>query len=347
MITIIGAGKVGGDAAMFCALRSLGDVLLLDIVDGLPRGEAMDINQMLSERGIDSDVRGSTDYSEMKNSDIVVVVAGSPRKPGMTRMDLLKINSSIVGDVASKIKQYAPDSTIIPVTNPLDPMVYATYKASGFKREKIIGMGGMLDLSRFRQYIHEATGKSRDSIRAMVISEHGEQMLPLARYASISGIPLGSFLSDEKISQLVDETKKSAAKIIELKGATVHAPGNGISAIFQFNDKRQNCNCQISFPVITVAPFNSMIFAADFFVSSTSWEIFSSDKNDPSGIPEIDAYLASGNICSPCSLITIARIESLDLPVASCMYCLKRDKSNIPPIPIIFSLLKPEALYVA
>ena len=159
MITIIGAGKVGGDAAMFCALRSLGDVLLLDIVDGLPRGEAMDINQMLSERGIDSDVRGSTDYSEMKNSDIVVVVAGSPRKPGMTRMDLLKINSSIVGDVASKIKQYAPDSTIIPVTNPLDPMVYATYKASGFKREKIIGMGGMLDLSRFRQYIHEATGK--------------------------------------------------------------------------------------------------------------------------------------------------------------------------------------------
>ena len=99
MITIIGAGKVGGDAAMFCALRSLGDVLLLDIVDGLPRGEAMDINQMLSERGIDSDVRGSTDYSEMKNSDIVVVVAGSPRKPGMTRMDLLKINSSIVGDV--------------------------------------------------------------------------------------------------------------------------------------------------------------------------------------------------------------------------------------------------------
>ena len=121
MITIIGAGKVGGDAAMFCALRSLGDVLLLDIVDGLPRGEAMDINQMLSERGIDSDVRGSTDYSEMKNSDIVVVVAGSPRKPGMTRMDLLKINSSIVGDVASKIKQYAPDSTIIPVTNPLDP----------------------------------------------------------------------------------------------------------------------------------------------------------------------------------------------------------------------------------
>ena len=113
MITIIGAGKVGGDAAMFCALRSLGDVLLLDIVDGLPRGEAMDINQMLSERGIDSDVRGSTDYSEMKNSDIVVVVAGSPRKPGMTRMDLLKINSSIVGDVASKIKQYAPDSTII------------------------------------------------------------------------------------------------------------------------------------------------------------------------------------------------------------------------------------------
>ena len=241
MITIIGAGKVGGDAAMFCALRNLGDILLLDIVDGLPRGEAMDINQMLSERGIDSEVQGSTDYSEMKNSDIVVVVAGSPRKPGMTRMDLLKINSSIVSNIAGKIKQYAPDSAIIPVTNPLDPMVYATYKASGFERKKIIGMGGMLDLSRFRQYIHKATGKSRDSIRAMVISEHGEQMLPLARYASISGVPLRSFLSDEKLSQIVDETKKSAAKIIELKGATVHAPGNAISAIADsiLNDKRQ------------------------------------------------------------------------------------------------------------
>ena len=136
MITIIGAGKVGGDAAMFCALRNLGDILLLDIVDGLPRGEAMDINQMLSERGIDSEVQGSTDYSEMKNSDIVVVVAGSPRKPGMTRMDLLKINSSIVSNIAGKIKQYAPDSAIIPVTNPLDPMVYATYKASALRGKK-------------------------------------------------------------------------------------------------------------------------------------------------------------------------------------------------------------------
>ncbi|MDI1495980.1 MAG: malate dehydrogenase [Cenarchaeum symbiont of Oopsacas minuta] len=241
MITIVGAGKVGGDAAMFCALRNLGDILLLDIVDGLPRGEAMDINQMLSERGIDSHVRGSTDYSEMKDSDIVVVVAGSPRKPGMTRMDLLKINSSIVSNVAKKIKQYAPNSIIIPVTNPLDPMVYATYKASGFDRKKIIGMGGMLDLSRFRQYIHEATGKSRDSIRAMVISEHGEQMLPLVRYASISGVPLRYLLSDEKLAEIVDETKKSAAKIIELKGATVHAPGNSISAIADsiLNDKKQ------------------------------------------------------------------------------------------------------------
>ena len=158
---------MGGDAAMdinqFCALRSLGDVLLLDIVDGLPRGEAMDINQMLSERGIDSDVRGSTDYSEMKNSDIVVVVAGSPRKPGMTRMDLLKINSSIVGDVASKIKQYAPDSTIIPVTNPLDPMVYAYLKKIHGVAEEFAYMG--------RNVIDAFVGSDRKAA-IVAISQH-------------------------------------------------------------------------------------------------------------------------------------------------------------------------------
>ena len=232
MITIIGSGKVGGDAALFTALKRLDDqVLLLDIVEGLPQGEAMDINHMLSEQGIDVEVRGSNDYSEMKGSDIVVVVAGSGRKPGMTRMDLLKINAGIVKNVVGEIKKYANDSMIIPVTNPLDPMAYITYKVSGFEKNRVFGMGGMLDLSRFRQFIHEATGHSRDSIRALVIGEHGENMLPLARYSSVSGIPLPNILSKEKLDELVTNTKQVAAKVIELKGATVHAPGNAISAI--------------------------------------------------------------------------------------------------------------------
>ena len=242
MITIIGAGKVGGDAALFSALRKLDDqILLLDIVEGLPQGEAMDINHMLSEQGIDVEVKGSNDYSDMKGSDIVVVVAGSGRKPGMTRMDLLKINAGIVKNIVENIKQYANDSMIIPVTNPLDPMAYITYKASGFEKNRIFGMGGMLDLSRFRQFIHESTGHSRDSIRALVIGEHGENMLPLPRFSSVSGIPLTSMISKEKADELVQNTKQVAAKVIELKGATVHAPGNSISAIIESvkRDKRQ------------------------------------------------------------------------------------------------------------
>ncbi len=234
MITIIGSGKVGGAAALFTALRKVTDeILLLDVVQGLPQGEAMDINHMLAEKGIDVNVRGSNDYSEMKGSDIVVVVAGSGRKPGMTRMDLLKINASIVKGVVENIQKHAKDAMIIPVTNPLDPMAYLTYKVSGFQKNRIFGMGGMLDLSRFTQFIHESTGYSRNSIRGLVIGEHGENMLPLPRFSTVSGIPLPSILSKEKIEEIVQGTRQVAAKVIELKGATVHAPGNAISTIIE------------------------------------------------------------------------------------------------------------------
>jgi len=242
MITIIGSGKVGGDAAMFSALKRLDDqILLLDVVDGLPQGEAMDINHMLSEQGVDVEVTGSNNFADMKGSKIVVVVAGSGRKPGMTRMDLLKINANVVKSVVENIKKYANDSMILPVTNPLDPMAYVTYKISGFEKNRVFGMGGMLDLSRFKQFIHEATGHSRDSIRALVIGEHGENMLPLPRFSSVSGIPLSSFLPKEKLDELVQNTKQVAAKVIELKGATVHAPGNAISAIVEsvVKDRKQ------------------------------------------------------------------------------------------------------------
>jgi len=234
MITIIGSGKVGAAAALFTALKKLDDqILLLDIVKGLPQGEAMDLNHMLSEKGIDVEVRGSNDYSEMKDSKIVVVVAGSGRKPGMTRMDLLKINTGIVKDVVENIKKHAKDSMIIPVTNPLDPMAHVAYKVSGFKRNRIFGMGNMLDLSRFIQFIHEATGYSRNSIRALVIGEHGENMLPLTRFSSVSGIPLTSLLTKDKLDALVQDTRQVAAKVIEQKGATIHAPGNAISTMIE------------------------------------------------------------------------------------------------------------------
>jgi malate dehydrogenase len=242
MITIIGSGKVGGDAALFSALKRLDhEILLLDVIEGLPQGEAMDINHMLSEQGIDVEVKGSNNFADMEGSNIVVVVAGSGRKPGMTRMDLLKINANVVKSVVENIKKYANNSMLIPVTNPLDPMAYVAYKASGFDKSRVFGMGGMLDLSRFRQFIHEATGYSRDSIRALVIGEHGENMLPLPRFSSVSGIPLSSFLPKEKLDELVQNTKQVAAKVIELKGATVHAPGNAISAIIEsvVRDRKQ------------------------------------------------------------------------------------------------------------
>jgi len=232
-ITVIGAGRVGSSVALNCSLRELGDTLLLDIVEGLPQGEAMDINHQLAERGIDCIAQGSNNYEDMKGSDFVIVVAGVGRKPGMTRMDLLKTNSDIVKAVCGKIKNYAPNSKIIVVTNPLDPLTYLVLKSLGGKRAQIMGMGGMLDLARFKEHISTITGISRNSVQAMVISEHGENMLPLVRFSSLGGIPLTEFISAEQSEDLTNKTKKIAAEVISLKGATVYAPGNAVSTMVE------------------------------------------------------------------------------------------------------------------
>ena len=232
-ITIIGSGKVGASVALNCSMEELDDILLLDVVKGLPQGEAMDINHLLSERGIDCKVRGSNDYAEMTGSNFVVLVAGVGRKPGMTRMDLLQINAQIVREIASKIVTYARDAILIVVTNPLDPNTYLALKATQMKKNMVMGMGGMLDLSRFKSYIQEATNVSRSSINAMVISEHGENMLPLVRFSSIGGIPLQHFISEEVADAIVEKTKKVASEVIALKGATIHAPGNAVARMIE------------------------------------------------------------------------------------------------------------------
>jgi malate dehydrogenase len=232
-ITVIGAGRVGSSVALNCSLRELGNTLLLDIVEGLPQGEAMDINHQLAERGIDCIAQGSNNYEDMRGSDFVIVVAGVGRKPGMTRMDLLKTNADIVVAVCDKIKSYAPNSKIIVVTNPLDPLTYLVLKSLGGKRTQIMGMGGMLDLSRFKEHISTITGISRNSVQAMVISEHGENMLPLVRFSSLGGIPLTEFISAEQSEDLTNKTKKIAAEVISLKGATVYAPGNAVSTMVE------------------------------------------------------------------------------------------------------------------
>jgi malate dehydrogenase len=232
-IAIIGAGKVGAYTALNCGLRELDDVLLLDIVEGLPQGEAMDINHQLAERGSDCIIRGSTNYEDMRGSDIVIVVAGMGRKPGMTRMDLLKTNADIVKNVALKIATYAKESKIIIVTNPLDPMTYLTLKITGFSKNNVMGMGGMLDLSRFKNFIQDTTKVSRQSIQGLVIGEHGENMLPLIRFSSIGGIPLTQVISKEEAQDIFDHTKKVAAEVIALKGATIFAPGNAITTMVE------------------------------------------------------------------------------------------------------------------
>lgn len=232
-ITIIGSGKVGASAALNCGLRELDDVLLLDIVEGLPQGEAMDINHQLSERGIDCYIRGSNNYHEMHGSEIVVLVAGIGRKPGMTRMDLLKINAGIVSDVAGQIREHAPNCKLVVVTNPLDPMTFIALKKTQFDKSQVMGMGGMLDLSRYKSFISEALNVSRGSVHAMVIGEHGENMLPLFRFSSIAGIPLKEFLSQEQSQEILYKTKSVAAQVISAKGATTHAPGNAIATIVE------------------------------------------------------------------------------------------------------------------
>jgi malate dehydrogenase len=216
--------------ALQIAMKELDNkILLLDIIQGLPQGEAMDITHLISERGIDVHVRGSNDYGEMRGSNVVVIVAGVGRKPGMTRMDLLNTNASIVKDIAKKVAEYAKDCTIIAVTNPLDPMTYVTLKVTNFKPNRVMGMGNMLDVSRFKSFIADAIKISRNSIDALVIGEHGENMLPLIRYSSVSGIPLANFLSNEKAKEVVENTRKVAAEVIALKGATIYAPANAVT----------------------------------------------------------------------------------------------------------------------
>jgi malate dehydrogenase len=219
--------------ALNCALRELDNILLLDIIKGLPQGEALDINNQLSERGVDCKVSGSNNYEDMKGSSFVAIVAGVGRKPGMTRMDLLKTNAEIIKGVANQVKNYASNAVSIMVTNPLDPLTYLLLKVTGAPKNNVIGMGGMLDLSRFKYFIHNATNISNDSIQAMVISEHGENMLPLLRYSTLAGIPLNKFVTKQQANEIFENTKGVAAQVISLKGATTHAPGNAVATMIE------------------------------------------------------------------------------------------------------------------
>jgi len=224
MISIIGAGRVGSAAAFNILRFRISDVVLVDVVENLAQGEALDMMQAAPAIEFDGKVKGTNDFSEIEGSEVVVIVAGAGRKPGITRLDLMNQNAQIVKSAVKQVVRYAPDCKLMVVTNPVDIMTYVAYKESGFERNRVFGMGNILDTMRFRSYIAMELNVSREDIRALVIGEHGGSMVSLVDHASVSGIPITHLLKKEQIEKIVRLTRTSGDDVIKLKGATTHAP---------------------------------------------------------------------------------------------------------------------------
>lgn len=225
-ITVVGAGFVGSTAAHWAASKELGDVVLVDINEGAAAGKALDLFEASPVEGFDSRVIGTADYAHTKDSDVVIITAGLPRKPGMSRDDLLATNAKIMKAVCNNIKETSPNSVVIVVSNPLDAMAFVAKETLGFPPERVIGMAGILDSARFRSFIAEAANVSVKDIHAFVLGGHGDTMVPMPRHCSIGGAPLTQFLSQEQIDQIVDRTRKGGAEIVGLlkTGSAYYAP---------------------------------------------------------------------------------------------------------------------------
>lgn len=230
-ITIIGAGAVGATAAQRIAEKELGDVVLTDIVEGLPQGKTLDLMEAAPLFGYDSKILGTNDYRDIEGSDIVVITAGIARKPGMTREDLLKINTKIIREVSQNIARYAPDSVVITVTNPLDIMTYVTMKTTNFEPARVFGMSGVLDAGRFAAFIAMELGCSVRDINAMVLGGHGDTMVPLPRFTTVSGVPVTELMPEDTIRRLVDRTVNGGAEIVNLlkTGSAFYAPSAAVT----------------------------------------------------------------------------------------------------------------------
>jgi malate dehydrogenase len=245
-ITIVGAGNVGATAAYITATRKLGDIVLLDIVKGLAEGKALDIAEAGPIRLYDCDIVGTTDWQETADSDLVIITSGLPRKPGMSRDDLLAKNVRIIKEVAEKAAKYSPDSVIIVVSNPLDAMVYATYKVTGFAANKVMGMAGALDAARFSYFLARELGVSVENIKCVLLGGHGDDMVPLPRYTCVSGIPVSEVLSEEKIAELIGRTRKGGSEVVNLLGySAYYAPAAGAVEMAEavLKDKKTVLSC--------------------------------------------------------------------------------------------------------
>ena len=226
-ITVVGAGNVGATVAQYVVEKELGDVVLVDVIEGIPQGKALDLAQAGPVHGYDSGLTGSNGYDETANSDIVVITAGMARKPGMTRDDLLFKNAEIVGSVVDQVASRSKSAILILVTNPLDAMVQLAWKRSGFPAQRVIGMAGILDSSRFRTFIARELNVSVENVNAFVLGGHGDTMVPLPRYSTVAGIPITDLLPPERIAALVTRTANGGAEIVNFlkSGSAYYAPG--------------------------------------------------------------------------------------------------------------------------
>jgi len=250
-ISIIGAGNVGATAALHIAQRDLGDVFLFDVIEGRPQGVALDLGQSSAVAGFDIKIFGTNGFADTAGSDLVVVTAGIPRKPGMTREDVMGVNAGIVGQAAEQIAKTSPEAIILVVTNPLDAMCYVAWKKSGFPKERIVGMAGVLDTSRFRFFVGQELGISAQDVEALVLGSHGDEMVPVISSATVGGVPLTSLLPPEKIETLVQRTRQGGAEIVGLlkTGSAYYAPGLAVAEMADsvLNDRRRllPCSCLV------------------------------------------------------------------------------------------------------
>jgi malate dehydrogenase len=246
-VTIVGSGNVGATAAHWIASKELGDVVLIDIVEGVPQGKGLDLLEAMPIEKRDSHVIGTNDYADTANSDIVVITAGIPRKPGMSRDDLLNTNHKIMKDVVSKAVQHSPKCTLIIVSNPLDAMAQAAYKMSGLPRERVIGMAGVLDSARFRAFIAEELKVSVENVTAFVLGGHGDTMVPLPRYSTVAGIPITELMDKATVDRLVQRTRDGGAEIVKyLKtGSAYYAPSAAVAEMVEaiLKDKKKILPC--------------------------------------------------------------------------------------------------------
>jgi malate dehydrogenase len=229
-VTVVGAGNVGGTTAQRLAERNYSDVVLVDIVEGLPQGKALDILQSGPVIGFDSDVIGSNSYEQTENSDVVVITSGSPRKPGMSRDDLLKTNQHIVQSVTEEVLKHSPEAILVVVANPLDAMCHVAFEVSGFPRERVVGMAGILDTARYRTFIAQELGVSVRDVFALVLGGHGDTMVPLPSMATVGGVAITELLAPERVEAIVDRTRKGGAEIVELlqSGSAYYAPSAAV-----------------------------------------------------------------------------------------------------------------------